>query len=151
MKFLLRRNLWSISDSHQVQIPVDNHLTRIALRTGIVKVSLDLAGHLRQQRPLSLETDVILREKIGEAYLQVGEHAKRSVLELDDFFWHFGRNCCLVTNPICVTGCSNDCFVVEQLLKVTCKGRCPLSSLCPASTDDAQRELIEPKIDTWFY
>jgi hypothetical protein len=151
LKFLLRRNLWAIIDENQIRIPVDNHLTRIALRTRIVTVSSDFASLLREQIPISRDTDVLLREKIGDAYSQVGRYAKRSVLELDDFFWHFGRQCCLVTNPICVSGCTANCFVVEQLLEVPCRGKCPLSTICPASTNDAHRVLVEPKFDTWYY
>ncbi len=151
LKFLLRRNLWTIIDENRIRIPVDNHLTRIALRTNIVTVSSDLAALLREQIPISQAIDVLLREKIGDAYFQVGQYAKRSVLELDDFFWHFGRQCCVVTNPICVSGCTTNCFVVEQLLPVSCGGNCPLSTICPASTNDAHRALVEPKFDTWYY
>ena len=151
LKFLLRRNLWTIVDENQIRIPVDNHLTRIALRTNIITVSPDLASLLREQIPISQSTDIFLREKIGDAYSQVGQYAKRSVLELDDFFWHFGRQCCLVTNPICVSGCKTNCFVVEQLIEEPCYGHCPLSTICPASTDDALRALVEPKFDTWYY
>ena len=151
LKFLLRRNLWSITDEVQVRIPVDNHLTRIALRTGIVTISSQLATLLKEQQPVSTKTDVFLRERIGDAYTQVGKYAKRSVLELDDFFWHFGRQCCLLTNPICVTGCTQACFIIENLLEIQCKGTCPLSEICPASNNDEQRALVEPKVDTWYY
>jgi hypothetical protein len=151
LKFLLRRNLWTIIDEDQIRIPVDNHLTRIALRTNIITVSSELAELLRAHVPISLDIDVMLREKIGDAYSQVGQFAKRSVLELDDFFWHFGRQCCVITNPICVSGCTTNCFVVEQLLQVSCRGKCPLSTICPASTNDEHRELVEPKLDTWYY
>lgn len=151
LKFLLRRNLWAFTDDDQVRIPVDNHLTRIALRTGIVNISPDLASNLKLQRPVSLETDVNLRERIGDAYSLVGESAQRSVLELDDFFWHFGRQCCLHVKPICVIGCTTSCFVVDHLLNEPCRGICPLSKVCPASNDDAQRALVEPTLDTWYY
>jgi hypothetical protein len=151
LKFLLRRNLWSITDTRHVRIPVDNHLTRIALRTGIVKVSSDLAFHLTQQKPVSHKTDIFLRTKIGNAYSYVGKYAQQSVLELDDFFWHFGRQCCLLTNPVCVTGCMADCFVVKHLLDSSCRGTCPLNSVCPAYSDAAQRALVEPHLETWYY
>ncbi|MFW9935749.1 MAG: queuosine salvage family protein [Candidatus Thorarchaeota archaeon] len=151
LKFILRRNLWSITDGDQVRIPVDNHLTRIALRTGIVNISPQFATHLRQQRPLNLETDVELRKMIAVAYSKVGEVASRSVLELDDFFWHFGRQCCLATDPICVTGCTKKCVEVANLLGVPCQETCPISSVCPASKNDKQRALLEPKLETWYY
>ncbi len=151
LKFLLRRNLWSIRNQNSVRIPVDNHLTRIALRIGIVMVSPTLAHSLRGRLPLSREMDIELREKCAEAYLYVGKQANRSVLELDDFLWHFGRQCCLIGNPVCITGCTTECFVVEKLLKVSCQGRCPLGSVCLAESNEIQRALVEPKIETWYY
>ncbi len=151
LKFLLRRNLWEITDHDEVQIPVDNHLTRIALRTGIVTVSSDLANALRKRSPVVSETDIVLRRKIGRAFSIVGKHAERSVLELDDFFWHFGRQCCLLDDPICVTGCTSKCYVSTHLLKVPCHGVCPLNSVCLAYEKDSQRALVEPKLETWYY
>jgi hypothetical protein len=151
LKFILRRNLWMITDADQVRIPVDNHLSRIALRTGIVNVPTKFASHLRLQKPLALEIDVHLRKVIGAAYSKVATSASRTVLELDDFFWHFGRQCCLAANPICVTGCTKECYVVQHLLDHPCPGTCPLSSVCPASTNEKQRALLEPKLNTWYY
>jgi hypothetical protein len=151
LKFLLRRKLWAIKDDDQVQIPVDNHLTRIALRTGIVTVSPGLADTLRQRSPVTSETDIALRQEISGAFSLVGEQAKRSVLELDDFFWHFGRQCCLLDTPVCVTGCASTCYVSTHLLTVLCHGVCPLTSVCLAYDNDAQRALVEPKLETWYY
>jgi len=151
LKFLLRRNLWEITDNDEVQIPVDNHLTRIALRTGLVTVTSGLANALRQRSPVVPETDIVLRRKISRAFSMVGERANRSVLELDDFFWHFGRQCCLLDNPICVTGCTSKCYVSTHLLKVPCHGVCPLHSVCLAYENDDQRALVEPRLETWYY
>ncbi|MFX1564179.1 MAG: hypothetical protein ACFFDP_12825, partial [Promethearchaeota archaeon] len=95
LKFLLRRQLWTIEDTDKLQIPVDNHLTRIALRTGIVTLSSSLDDRLRKQQPISLDEDIELRRTVANAYSLVANHAERSILELDDFFWHFGRQCCL--------------------------------------------------------
>jgi hypothetical protein len=151
LKFLLRRNLWTHNDVDQLRIPVDNHLTRIALRTGIVTLSPKLARALQQRQLISLMKDVELRECIGDAYLLVSKHASRSVLELDDFFWHFGRNCCLLDSPVCVTGCTSNCYVATHLLRSSCQNRCPLDPVCYAYTDDAQRSLVEPIVQTWYY
>ncbi|MFX0079068.1 MAG: queuosine salvage family protein [Candidatus Hermodarchaeota archaeon] len=151
LKFLLRRNLWEITDSVEIQIPVDNHLTRIALRTGIVTVSSGLANALRNRSRVVSETDIVLRRKIGGAFSIVEAHAERSVLELDDFFWHFGRQCCLLDDPICVTGCTSKCYVGTNLLNVPCHGVCPLNSVCLAYENDSQRALVEPKLETWYY
>lgn len=151
LKFLLRRNLWSHTDVDELRIPVDNHLTRIALRTGIVVVSPALADLLRSQKAMALKQDIALRNTIGKAYLRVSTASNRSVLDLDDFFWHFGRQCCQLTAPVCVRGCRTDCFVSKYLINSGCPQKCPLSSVCLAFDDDAQRGLVEPKVETWFY
>ena len=151
LKFLLRRGLWAHDDADSLRIPVDNHLTRIALRTGIVDVSRKLADLLRNQTRISLKTDIALRTTIGDAYQQVGIASERSVLELDDFFWHFGRECCLFDAPVCVTECQAHCVVSEKLLQLGCQNECPLGTICLAYDDDVQRSLVEPKIKTWYY
>jgi hypothetical protein len=151
LKFILRRNLWSPVDVDKLRIPVDNHLTRIALRTGIVTVSPELAQVLRRQTTITLKQDVSLRHTIGDAYLNVGTSSNRSVLELDDFFWHFGRECCLRDAPTCVTGCKAHCFVSQNLLQQGCQNQCPLGTICLAYDDVEQRNLVEPKIKTWYY
>jgi hypothetical protein len=151
LKFLLRRGLWSHEDVDKLRIPVDNHLTRIALRTGIVSVSRKLAYMLRSQMSISLKMDVSLRTTIGDAYQEVGTAANQSVLELDDFFWHFGRECCLREAPVCMTGCKSQCFVSKNLLQQRCEHTCPLGTVCLAYDDAQQRKLIEPKIQTWYY
>jgi hypothetical protein len=151
LKFLLRRNLWEIKDNDKIQIPVDNHLTRIALRTGIVTVSSVLAETLRSRSPVVSEIDISLRRKTSKAFSIVGEQANRSVLELDDFFWHFGRQCCLLTAPVCVTGCTSKCYVSTHLFTEPCHRVCPLHSVCLAYENDSQRALVEPKFETFYY
>ncbi len=151
IKFLLRRNLWKAKDLGRVQIPVDNHLLRIALRIGLVRVSGTLANLLECRIPFTIEMDTRLRERISRAYSIVGIYAKRSVIELDDFFWHFGRQCCTFNTPVCVLGCTSKCYVAQNLLDIPCHGTCPLRSVCLAYNDDRQRALVEPKLETWYY
>jgi hypothetical protein len=154
LKFLLRRQLWTIEDTDQLRIPVDNHLTRIALRTGIVTASRTLNEKLRKQHPISIVEDIELRKTVGEAYSLVARHAKRFILELDDFFWHFGRQCCLAESPVCITPggkCTKECYVAEKLIPASCTGECPLSEVCLANSDHSRIGLIEPKVKTWYY
>jgi len=151
LKFLLRRGLWTHDDIDAFRIPVDNHLTRIALRTGIVVVSPKLANLLQGQSKISLKTDILLRSTIGNAYLRVGAASGRSVLELDDFFWHFGRECCRYDAPVCVTGCEGHCFVSKNLIEPGCQNECPLGPVCLAYNDSERRRLVEPRIKTWYY
>lgn len=92
-KFLTRRGLISPHDG--AGIPVDNHLTRIAYRTGLVMVSGTMWAKIRDGLEVSREEDVLLRMVVKHGYEEV---AKRSGLDpflLDDFLWVHGRNICL--------------------------------------------------------
>jgi hypothetical protein len=152
LKFLLRRGLWTVDDIDQIRIPVDNHLSRIAFRTGVVDVSPDLARKLREAIPLGVGTDIALRRIVGDAYAHVAQQAQRPVLELDDFLWHFGRQCCTADlPPVCVRGCSVACYVATNLLPSGCRLECPLHQSCKAYHDVSRRQLREAKLETWYY
>jgi len=152
VKFLVRRRLWAPSDPENLMIPVDNHLIRIALRTGIVTASPKMEEKLRLGAQVTQEEDSALRRIIAQAYSLVARYAQRSVLELDDFFWHFGRNCCTAEpSPVCARDCSALCYLAEHLLREPCQYHCPLEEVCPASSDADKRALVEPRLDTWYY
>ncbi len=151
LKFLLRRRLWTLDDPENLRIPVDNHLIRIALRTGIVKVSSSFGEVLRARRVITVANDVALRQVVADAFVEVARHAKQLVLELDDFLWHFGRLCCTATSPICNKGCSTHCFVATNLLPLSCELQCPLGEVCTANSKISLREIQEPTLDTWYY
>jgi hypothetical protein len=152
LKFLLRRGLWRVDDVKQIRIPVDNHLSRIAFRTGIVDVSSPLATQLRQGISVDAATDIALRRIVADAYARVAQYAYRSVLELDDFLWHFGRECCTADPaPVCVRGCSAACYAATNLLPSRCSFECPLRQSCRAYEDVSRRQLREPKVETWYY
>ena len=151
LKFLLRRNLWTLQNPEKLRIPVDNHLTRIAIRNGTVTISSEFETYLRNQEPISRSQDVELRKGVARAYNLVAQYAQRSVFELDDFFWHFGRQCCLANAPVCNVGCTDDCYASTKLLQSPCQRKCPLRDACLAYQDIPRRSLIEPKVVTWYY
>ncbi len=151
IKFLMRRKLWSPRNPSDLRIPVDNHLIRIAFRIGLVRISSALATAVRSQLPLTQFQDRELRKTVAEAYQIVATQAARSVLELDDFFWHFGRNCCTRINPVCIQGCSETCYLLAKLLPRPCHHQCVLDKECRARIEEKQLELIEPKVKTWYY
>jgi len=68
IKFLMGRGLLDIQDSENLNVPVDNHLSRIALRTGIVTVKdKEIRDRLRQEQPFTVSEDLELREAIRNA------------------------------------------------------------------------------------
>ncbi len=111
VKFLARRGLLRIRDPENLRVPVDNHLTRIAVRLGIVTV-LDKEP-FRGEREAAEWEDVAIRYCVREAYAEVAKEAGTSPLDLDDFLWSFGRKICRFGEPRC-----GECVLAE-----VCKAR----------------------------
>jgi hypothetical protein len=101
MKFLQRRDLFSPKDPENEQVPVDNHLLRISIRTGLLRLGKSWYPLLRNERRSSLEEDVALRLMARVAFKLVAEEAQVSPFILDDFLWSHGRTICKKDEPIC--------------------------------------------------
>ncbi len=101
MKFLERRDLFSPKDPENQQVPVDNHLMRIAIRTGLLRLDRSWYPLLRNERRSSFEEDVALRLMTRTAFKLVAEEAKISPFILDDFLWSHGRAVCVKDKPLC--------------------------------------------------
>ena len=98
-KFLEGRGLIKFTDPQNFQVPVDNHLTRIALRLGIV--SLTDYSFILKEIEVNSETDTAIRVKVREAWKVVSEISGKDPFLLDDFLWRFGRTICLREKPLC--------------------------------------------------
>ncbi|MEL9908400.1 MAG: iron-sulfur cluster loop [Desulfurococcus sp.] len=96
-KFLAKRRIFTPLD--KPGIPVDNHLSRIAYRLGIVMVSGNLWVKIREQREVSREEDILLRMVIRRGYEAISSEAGIDPATLDDYFWLMGRRICLRDNP----------------------------------------------------
>ncbi len=126
-KFLDGRGLVRLEGERQV--PVDNHLTRVAIRLGIVVPSDDLLRKMRDGTELTREEDVEVRMAVREAWKEVSKKSGVDPFTLDDFLWPFGRTVC-TEKPDCVN--------------------CPLSSVCRARSTGEY--WSEPKHTlTWYY
>ncbi len=126
-KFLDGRGLVRLEGEKHV--PVDNHLTRVAIRLGIVVPSEDLLGRMREGTELTRGEDVEVRMTVREAWKEVSNQSGVDPFTLDDFLWPFGRTVC-TKEPDC--------------------DNCSLSSVCRAHSTGEYME--EPKhILTWYY
>jgi hypothetical protein len=147
MKFLERRGVFIINDPHNKEVPVDNHLVRIALRLGIVEVDKETLERIAGGIPFLWEEDVILRLAVRRAYKLVSQAAGVDPFVLDDFLWSFGRKCCTRDDPVCRRGCDEACRKVGG-----CRGGgCSLRLVCRAYEDPL---LLVPEhnyINTWYY
>jgi len=129
-KFLIRRNLFHPIDLHNMQLPIDNHLTRIAIRTDIIES--DDQTLFMDMREATYEEDIIIRLQARRAYKKISELSNYTPDKLDDYLWMHGKYVCTQQNPKC--------------------GSCALQDACLAYKDTKRRKLQEHKyINTWYY
>ncbi len=146
-KFLERRGVLPVYDGFNKEVPVDNHLARIAVRIGIVVVSRDLLEKIASGIGFSPEEDIILRYNVRLAYKIASQAGGIDPFIMDDFLWMFGRKCCTRDSPTCSVGCRRECEEVNGCLE----GRCVLDGVCLASDNPLLRVPEHKFIDTWWY
>ena len=131
-KFLERRGVLKVMDSENMHVPVDNHLVRIALRTGIVDEIEKVKELFMWKREATYEEDIIIRLIIRQAWKIISKLSEVNPSILDDFLWMFGRKTCLREKPMCEI--------------------CPLKNACKAFIDTKRRQLYEHLYyNTWYY
>lgn len=130
VKFLSYRGILNVVDKENIRVPVDNHLTRIALRLGIVVLEDYLEEKVLKEVEVSYDEDILIRFSVREAYRILSQQANLNPLHLDDFLWNFGRSICLRGSPKC--------------------SLCSLNNVCKAY--EAKKFLNEHTYyNTWFY
>lgn len=153
IKLLERRGILKVKDPENLEVPVDNHLARIALRTGMVMVDSErLREALISRRPVTREEDFIIRMASREAYKIISKETSIKPTYLDDVFWNLGRNCCKRENPACrFERCyMNECEL-SRMISHGCRGRCPLTEACKGALNNHYKEIQEPNYQTWYY
>ncbi|WP_218184364.1 hypothetical protein [Aeropyrum camini] len=98
-KFLERRGVVRFADPHNKELPVDNHLVRLAIRTGIVSATEDLLEAVRRQKEVDPLDDVALRLAARRAWRVVAQHGGIDPFILDDFLWASGDSAAPATPP----------------------------------------------------
>lgn len=146
-KFIERREVVIFQDPQNKEVPVDNHLTRIALRTGIVDVDSNTLELIAAGHPFRPQEDVMLRLAVREAYRLVAQAAGVDPFIMDDFLWSFGRSCCTFEGPSCVSGCSARC----SSLGGCDSGECILAPACRARSERLYMVPEHNFMDTWWY
>lgn len=128
-KFLDGRGLIRLEDMEMAHVPVDNHLTRLALRLGIVRPSKELSLKMEKGVELTREEDVEVRAAVRDAWKEVSIRSGIDPFTLDDFLWPFGRSACH-QDPDCHS--------------------CPFKRVCRANLTGEY--WMEPKHTiTWYY
>lgn len=129
-KFLIGRGLFKPID--EIDVAVDNHLSRIAYRLGLVLVSGPLWEKIRKGLEVTSEDDTMLRLAIRRAYRLVAVKAGLKPSLVDDYFWLMGRKTCLRDEP---PSCD----------------RCLFKGFCMARRNNAFMVSEHLYYDTWFY
>jgi len=138
-KFLLRRGLLKVIDLENMEVPVDNHVTRVAVRLGIVEPLGE--NPFASQREVSWEEDVIIRLQVRRAFKLVSKLSNMDPGLLDDLLWSLGRKICLRPRPLCDEG--------VEVLGIR---KCPFRSVCAAYEREERRTWLEHNYtNTWYY
>ncbi len=151
VKFLERRGLIKIVDENNLEVPVDNHLSRIALRLGLIRVDEKTLKRIREGDEFTESEDYAIRARVKEAFKLVSAYSGIKPTILDDFLWLFGKTCCNKHYPVCIYGCNK---VKCPLLNIigNCYGTCMFISICRAKRDPKLQMLPEHKFTkTWYY
>lgn len=101
IKFLSYRGMIKIIDSENIQIPIDNHLTRIAIRLGLLTLDKYIEEKIFNEVPVRYDEDIVIRYMAREAYKYLSIISGIDIFYLDDFLWSLGRNICVRDAPQC--------------------------------------------------
>ncbi|MEB3765543.1 MAG: hypothetical protein GSR77_05210 [Desulfurococcales archaeon] len=146
-KFLERRGILPVYDPYNKEVPVDNHLVRIAIRLGIIKVDTILLEKIAAGIEVSPEEDIVLRYNTRIAYKLVSQHGGIDPFIMDDFLWMFGRKCCTRETPVCMQGCRKACSTING-----CSGeKCVFHGICSARRDPLLMVNEHKFLNTWWY
>jgi hypothetical protein len=101
VKFLVYRGVFRPRDVENLHVAVDNHLTRVALRLGIIRLEEMLFKKVLNEIELLHDEDILIRISVREGFKAMSKESDVDVFLLDDFFWLFGRSICMQRNPKC--------------------------------------------------
>lgn len=143
-KLLIKSGLMKGVDLGELPLPVDNHVTRVTLRLGLVRP-------LRSGEFLSrLELDVRLRLFVREVWRSVVKEARIDPIATDDLLWTVGRELCKRSEALCSTAHG---VRSERLAEVApwAWRACPLEEVCQGPRRAQWRRLREPSVETFWY
>jgi hypothetical protein len=147
--------IWELKDPEALRIPIDYHIMRIALRSGLVEVrDPGLSLHLKERRPATPQLDQRVRSCVEEGCDLLVRASGRSIFLVDMLLWHIGRSCCFYEHePYCgPRPCpSSDGCTLVKALGHHCQGRCPFDGICRGSREASYREYWETNIYTTYY
>jgi hypothetical protein len=152
VKFLERRHILSVKDPENLHVPVDNILQRLALRTGILRLTKqNLIDKIRNDKQVDSTEEETIRQGTMLAFDEVAKGASLSTAYLDDILWELGRVHCRVPVPICDSLPRTESRRPYRIIKFGPIGECPFGPGCQGYCDKARWKLKEPNFKTTFY
>jgi hypothetical protein len=145
-------NLFKIKDTENLFVPVDYHLQRVALRSGIIKVvDRNLEKKLKNREAVDEKDEFEIRDYVKRSYKIIERFSGIETFDLTQIFWNLGRSCCHYSyDPRC-DECPRTHCSFEQQLDYKCEGRCPIANACKAGCETEMRKLFEPTVETTYY
>jgi len=152
LKFVTKLGFFEPVDEQNLYVPIDYHVMRVALRTGVIEIiDGNLKHRLTNKIPSKAEDDFQIREAAKNALKTIEETSNFDAFDLDDIFWNIGRSHCHYSHaPMCYT-CPGIQCTFESLLNYKCRGECLLRGVCKGSLSEAYRKLQEPSLNTTYY
>ncbi len=95
IKFIVGRGLYQPRDPENIDVPVDNHLVRIALRLGIIEPVGETRRLIEEWVEVDRETDTAIRLAARRAYRLLARESGVPPTLLDDHLWIHGRTICI--------------------------------------------------------
>lgn len=143
-KLLIKSGLMKEGGVEELLLPIDNHVTRVTLRLGLVR---PLSSTEFQSR---LELDVRLRLLVREVWRAVVKRAHVDPIAMDDLLWTVGREVCRRSEALCS---ATRGAKTERLREVApwAWGACPFEDVCQGPRLSQRRRLREPSVETFWY
>lgn len=149
-----RWGLGEFSDWENYIPPIDYHICRIAIRSGLLVVQDNkLLSWLQNQTPVSEAEDLAIRSAAIEAIIEVSQRTEQSTpKDIQALLWAVARDCCHEEELKCEECSLADCSVRNYIPKMNCGGRCLFRSVCCAANDEPALRLIREQnfVTTWY-
>jgi hypothetical protein len=155
--FLHERGLWPVADPENLEVAIDYHVMRVALRVGLLEVEDDaLRQQLVEQRPADEALDTMVRLAVrGACRAALRATPGLTPFRLDNLLWMVGRNCCFYEHePVCTK--PGACWKIDTCSLIVsfphdCGLSCPMSPVCRGARDPDHRALHEVAHDSPHY
>lgn len=144
--------LVKFSDWENYIPPIDYHISRIFLRTGVIKVlNKQLLIKLMKYQPVHKAEDLAIRKSCIDAIIFMsGKDGKRRK-KIQGIFWALGRDCCHENGPNCENCQLAEC-ACKRYITNNCYRGCFLRKVCRAFKEDKTFLKLREQnfITTWY-